>query len=68
MTCSHDLDPEYIYPGDFDILDVFEENKTLHITLALPCPDCGQSLKLDTGVESVEETALELPLDDERYD
>jgi hypothetical protein len=70
MSCDHDLDPEYLYPSDAALLDIFERDDTLHFSIALPCPECEQALKVTARAESIEETDLELPLDDaeERYD
>lgn len=65
MSCSHDLDAEYLYPTDVEVLDVVEGlDGDVQIELALPCPDCDQPLKLTMDVASVEETELSLPLDD----
>ena len=67
MSCDHDLDAEYLYPGDVDVLDVYEEDGVV-VALAVACPDCGTALRLGAPVESVEEADFELPLDDELYD
>lgn len=64
MNCEHDLDAEYLYPSDAQILDIDEEAGSLRFIIAVPCPDCDQTLKLTAPVEKVEETTLELPLDD----
>lgn len=64
MSCDHDLDAEYLYPSDAQILAIDEEGGQLRFVIAVPCPDCGQALKLTAPVETVEETSLELPLDD----
>ena len=69
MSHEHDLDPEYLYPSDADVLDIYGgEDGDLRVTLAIPCPECGEALSLDAGVDSVEEGDFELPLDDELYD
>ncbi len=67
-TCEHDLDPEYLYPSDVDVLDVDDEDGTTQIAVALPCPECDAALRVDTAVTSVTEGDFELPLDDSRYD
>ena len=64
MSCSHDLDAEFLYPSDAAILELYEEDDDLWIRFAVPCPDCDQSLELTARVESKEEAALSLPLDD----
>jgi hypothetical protein len=64
MSCDHDLDAEYLYPSDAAILDIDDEGGTLRFTIAVPCPDCDQALKLTAPVEDVEETTMEVPLDD----
>jgi hypothetical protein len=69
MSCTHDLDAEYLYPGDTDVLELYEgDDRNIRVKLALPCPECGEALELDTSVESIEEGDFELPLDDELYD
>ncbi|QLD84257.1 hypothetical protein HWV23_00555 [Natronomonas halophila] len=68
MSCDHDLDAEYLHPGDADILEFYEADGGLRATLALPCPDCSEALELDLGVDTVEEGDFELPLSDELYD
>lgn len=67
MSCSHELDADYLYPGDVGVMEVYDDGG-LRITLAVACPDCGQALELDVAVDSVEEGEFELPLDDELYD
>lgn len=65
MSCSHDLDAEYLYPVDVEVLDVVDSaSGEIQVELALPCPECDQPLKLTMDVASVEETELSLPLDD----
>lgn len=68
MSCDHELEIDYIYPGDIDVLKISDDNGSLEIALVMPCPNCGQSLRLDTTISSVEEIAMDLPLDDEIYD
>lgn len=66
--CAHDLDAEYIYPSDVDILETENDGGDVVFTLALPCPECGTALKVRTRSESVVEGDFELPLDDSLYD
>ena len=69
MSHEHDLDPEYLYPSDADVLDLYAgDDGELRMTLAMPCPECGDPLALDASVDSVEEGDFDLPLDDELYD
>ncbi|MES3517373.1 MAG: hypothetical protein PPP58_06900 [Natronomonas sp.] len=67
MSCTHELEAEFLYPSDTDVLDLYEDGG-LRVRLALPCPECGTALELDAGVEAIEEGDFELPLDDELYD
>ena len=68
MSCEHDLDAEYLYPSDADVLDIYADEGGIRVTLAIACPECGEPLSLDAPVERVEEGDFELPLDDELYD
>jgi hypothetical protein len=65
---EHDLEVEYIYPSDVDVLDVNQRGGDLVVEFALPCPECGDALELEATVTEVGESDLELPLDDEYYD
>lgn len=67
MSCDHDLDAEYLYPGDIDVLDVYEDDG-VRVKFAVPCPDCAAALEIETSIDSVEEGEFDLPLDDDRYD
>ena len=68
-ACAHDIDAEFVYPSDSDVLDVYVEAGELRVALAIPfCPECGTSPELETSVETVAEGEFELPLDDDRYD
>jgi hypothetical protein len=64
MSCDHELDAEFLYPSDAAVLDLYEANDDVLVQFAVPCPECDQSLELTARVESVEEAALSLPLDD----
>lgn len=68
MSCSHDLDAEFLYPGDADIVDIYDDDGDIGVTFALSCPDCGEALSLDASVDSIEEGDFELPFDDDLYD
>jgi hypothetical protein len=66
--CPHDLDAEYVYPSDVDVLATANDGEDVVFTLALPCPECGAALEVEAGSESVVEGDFELPLDDSLYD
>jgi hypothetical protein len=70
MTHDHDLDAEYLYATDAAVLDLYNEDDSIAIRFALPCPDCDETLELTATVDNVDKTNLEVPLDDaeERYD
>lgn len=68
MSCDHELDAEYIYPSDADVLSIEDGDGEVRVTIALPCPNCGQALSLESTVDSVAEGDFDLPLDDEMYD
>jgi len=70
MDCPHDLDAEYLYPSDVDVLGLEGRGGNLVVRFALPCPDCGEALEVGATVDSIEESDLDLPLDDaeEVYD
>lgn len=66
---AFDLDPEYLYPSDADVLEISKaEDGGIRIRLAVPDPETGEGLVLEATVDSIEEGDFELPLDDERYD
>jgi hypothetical protein len=67
-TCDHDLEAEYLYPSDVDVLGLSEAGGELHVALAVPCPECDAALRVETAVTSVDEGEFDLPLDDSRYD
>ncbi|WP_435063276.1 hypothetical protein [Halobaculum sp. EA56] len=62
--CPHDLDAEYLYPSDAEVLALEDGDDGIRVTLAIPCPDCDAALELGMTVDSVERSALSLPLDD----
>ena len=69
MSDDYDIDPEFLYPSDADVLDISEgDDGKVHVRFVVPSPDTGDALELDAVVESVEESDTELPLDDELYD
>lgn len=63
-----DLDAEFLYPSDADVLDISSSADGIQIRLAVPDPETGAGLVLEATVDSIEEGDFELPLDEERYD
>ncbi|MEF8778619.1 MAG: hypothetical protein V5A36_06895 [Natronomonas sp.] len=63
-----DLDAEFLYPSDADVLDIFESDDGICVRFAVPDPETGTGLVLEAVVESIEEGDFEFPLDDDRYD
>lgn len=61
---EHDLEAEYLSPADTAVLEVEPDEDGLQLRVAVPCPECGQTLALDASVSSVSEIDLELPLED----
>lgn len=64
VSCPHEIDAEYLYPSDVEVLDLQGRDGTIRIRVAIPCPECGQALELTNIVEDIEESDLDLPLDD----
>jgi hypothetical protein len=67
-TYDHDLDAEYLYPSDADVLDIFQSDDGIRVRLAVPDPETGDGLVLEALVDEIEKGDFELPLDDDRYD
>lgn len=66
---EHALSAEYLYPADAEVLDIYDdEDGHLRVAVAVPCPECSETVALTTRIESVTETAPDLPLDDDYYD
>jgi hypothetical protein len=70
MSCEHPLDAEFLYPSDAAVVDLFDRDGELAIRLALPCPECGETIELTAEVGAAREADYELPLEDaeEQYD
>jgi hypothetical protein len=66
--CDHPLDPEFVHPGDVDVLGIADDHDGVYFELALPCPECSTALEIHAPVGEVIEGEFELPLDDARYD
>jgi hypothetical protein len=67
---AHDVDAEYLFPADARVVDLYELEDDLRVTVAVPCPECDETLALDGSVETVVEESLEVPLEeaDDLYD
>lgn len=65
---EHDLDAEYLYPSDADVLAIRSGNEGLVVEFVLPCPECNEALRLTGSVTDVVDADLDLPLDDDLYD
>lgn len=61
---EHELEAEYLSPSDAEVLEIEPDGDGIALRIAVPCPECGQSLALDTAISSVSEIDLELPLED----
>lgn len=65
---EHELAAEYLHPADAAVLAIEDETDELRVRIAVPCPECSETVALTTTVQSVAETAMDLPLDDDYYD
>lgn len=61
---EHELEAEYLHPTDAKVLSIHSEDDGLAVLIAVPCPECGDTLELFAPVSKVEESELELPLED----
>jgi hypothetical protein len=66
----HSLDAEFLHPRDAKILHIEADDDGVELTVAVACPECGQTLDLVAPVERIVESDVELPLEDaeEAYD
>jgi hypothetical protein len=67
---EHDLDVGFLSARDAQVLGLSAVDDELRLAVAVPCPECDQTLELDAGVDAITEVDLELPLEDveEHYD
>ena len=67
---DHDLEAEYLTAADATVLEIADADGSPTVDLVVPCPTCGDPLRLSARVEEVTETEMELPLDDaeDQYD
>ncbi len=61
---GHELEAEYLSTTDAAVLEIDSDDGGLQFRIAVPCPECGQTLALDAPVTSISEIDLELPLED----
>jgi hypothetical protein len=61
---DHELEAEYLSPSDTEVLEIEPSGGGLEVRVAVPCPECGQTLALDAAVSVISEIDLELPLED----
>lgn len=61
---DHELEAEYLSPSDAELLEVAPGDGGLELSVAVFCPECGQTLALDAPVAESSEIDLELPLED----
>ncbi|WP_332899859.1 MULTISPECIES: hypothetical protein [unclassified Haladaptatus] len=64
MSCAHPLEAEYLYPSDTEVLGIEHRNGDVVVVLALPCPECGHDLRVNSTVTTVEETVMGARLED----
>ena len=60
----HEIEAEYINASDALVLDVFEREGALRIRYGIPCPECGESVEVVASADRVEDSDLELSLED----
>lgn len=61
---EHELEAEYLSLSDTEVLEIEPGEQGLQLRVAVPCPECGQTLALDAPVSSISEIDLELSLED----
>lgn len=65
MAHGHDLEPEYLHAADARVRRLYEgPNGKLHVSIAIPCPECDEVIALEAPVESSRELDIEVPLSD----
>lgn len=67
---EHELEAQYLHPTDAKVLSIHSEDDDLIVQIAVPCQECGKTLELFAPVSNVDESEIELPLEDseEAYD
>ncbi|GCF12358.1 hypothetical protein Harman_02930 [Haloarcula mannanilytica] len=65
---EHELSAEYLYASDAEVLGIYESDDTLQVDVAVICPECSETLTLQTAVGKVTSSGTELPLDEDYYD
>ncbi|MFC6763640.1 hypothetical protein [Natrinema soli] len=67
---EHELEAEYLTAADTGVLDLYQQDESLFIDVAVLCPTCSETLRLSAHVTEVVDSDIELPLEeaDEIYD
>jgi hypothetical protein len=65
---EHDLSAEYLYASDAEVLGIYDSDDSLQVDVAVICPECSETLCLETTVDKVTSSGTELPLDEDYYD
>ncbi len=65
---EHELSAEYLYASDAEVLGIYDADDSLQVDVAVICPECSETLRLETTVDKVTSSGTELPLDEDYYD
>lgn len=65
---EHEVSAEYLYSSDAEVLGIYEEAGQLTVEVATVCPECSETLALTAPVESIADSAVDLPLAEDYYD
>jgi hypothetical protein len=65
---EHELSAEYLYASDAEVLGIYNSDDSLQVDVAVICPECSETLCLETTVDKVTSSGTELPLDEDYYD
>jgi len=65
---EHERSAEYLYPADAEVLNIYEKSDQLYLDVATACPGCSETVALTAPVESIADTGVDRPLDDDYYD
>ncbi|WP_434530659.1 hypothetical protein ACODNH_17435 [Haloarcula sp. NS06] len=65
---EHELSAEYLYASDAEVLGIYDSDDALQVDVAVICPECSETLRLESTVDKVTSSGTELPLDEDYYD
>ena len=65
---EHELPAEYLYASDAEVLGVYDSGDALQVGVAVICPECSETLRLEATVNEITSSGTELPLDEDYYD